>query len=99
MCIRDRLQPILELLRGWIRDYGIRVNSYMSFKSWTRRYHGSGSAMAPFTDGQPRQSWEQCPAKYCAQLFEEKIWKCAPLAYLKMQDAKYHLSESWTPYL
>jgi hypothetical protein len=95
----EKLRPILELLRSWVRDYGIRVEFYQSFKNWTRRYQGSGNTMEPFRDGQPRQSWEHCPAKYCPQLFEGKIWKCAPLAYLKLQDAKYRLSDSWKPYL
>jgi Radical SAM superfamily/4Fe-4S single cluster domain len=95
----EKLRPIVELLGGWVRDYGIRVEFFKSFKRWTRRYHGFGSAMEPFKDGQPRQSWEHCPAKYCPQLFEGKIWKCAPLAYLKLQNAKYQLSDSWKPYL
>lgn len=96
---REKLQPIMDLLRSWVRDYGIRVRVYQSFKTWTRRYLGRGNAMEPFQDAQPRQSWEHCPAKYCPQLFEEEIWKCAPLAYLKLQDVKYHLSSSWKPYL
>jgi hypothetical protein len=95
----EKLRPILDLLRSWIRDYGIRVQFYQSFKNWTRRYQGIGNAMEPFKDGQPRQSWEHCPAKYCPHLFEGKIWKCPQLAYLKLQDAKYRLSDSWKPYL
>ncbi len=55
--------------------------------------------MQPFADGKPRQSWSHCPAKTCPQIFEGRIWKCAPLAYLRMQDAKYRLSSSWAPYL
>jgi hypothetical protein len=94
---QEKLQPILELLRGWQRDYGIRVQYFESFKGWSHRYKGTGSAMEPFKDGQPRQSWENCQS--CPQLFEGKIWKCASLAYLKLQDDKYHLSDSWKPYL
>jgi hypothetical protein len=55
--------------------------------------------MEPFDDRQPRLSWENCTAKNCYQLFEGRIWKCAPLAYLKLQEAKYALSEQWRPYL
>lgn len=95
----EKLQPVMMLLKNWVRNYRIRVNIYLSFKHWTRVYQGSGSAMEPFQDGQPRQSWERCPAKSYPQLFEGKIWKCAPLAYLKLQDAKYRLSDSWQPYL
>jgi hypothetical protein len=54
--------------------------------------------MEPFDDRQPRESWANCPAR-CPQLFEGRIWKCAPLAYLGMQDRKYGLSEAWRPYL
>jgi hypothetical protein len=95
----ERLQPIMNLVADWVRDFGIRVEFYESFKYWTRRYHGSGSTMEPFADSQPRQSWERCPAKTCPQIFEGKIWKCAPLAYLKLQAAKYRLSDAWAPYL
>src|SRR5437868_9956404 len=55
--------------------------------------------MLPFEDEQPRRSWEICPARLCKQLHDGKLWKCAPLAYLGMQKAKYGLSEKWDPYL
>jgi hypothetical protein len=32
-------------------------------------------------------------------LFEGRIYKCAPLAYLKMQKAKYGISPKWDFYL
>ena len=96
---REKLQPVLDLLEQWVQQYGIRVSYYESYKNWTRRYKGFGAGIEPYADGQPRLSWEQCPARHCRQLFEGKIWKCGPLAYLKLQDAKYHLSELWQPYL
>ncbi|MEN8131037.1 MAG: radical SAM protein [Pseudomonadota bacterium] len=95
----EKLRSNLDLLMRWIRQYGICVTYSESFKQWTRRYKGFGSKMKPFADGQPRRSWEKCRAKYCPQLFEEKIWKCGPLAYLKLQDATYQLSDEWIPYL
>ncbi len=95
----DFLRPAHDLLKKWVREYGIRALTRNSFANWTRRYKGIGSAMEPYEDLQPRRSWEQCPAKEAAQLFEGKIWKCGPLAYLKLHDAKYHLSEKWEPYL
>ena len=95
----EKLKPVLALLNEWRKQHEIRVTLYLSSKSWTRRYHGFGSEMEPFQDNQPRKSWEHCGARTCAQLFEGAIWKCAPLAYLGMQDAKYKLSESWVPYL
>ncbi len=93
------LQPNYELLEGWVREYGIRAFRYDSFDDWRRTYVGAGAQMLPYEDGRPRESWERCKARYCPQLFEARIWKCAPLAYLPMQHAKYGLSQKWAPYL
>jgi hypothetical protein len=95
---RQKLQPALDLLDDWRQELGIRSIQAASYQQWTRRYRGRGADMEPFEDGQPRASWENCPAR-AHQLFEGKIWKCAPLAYLKLQDAKYGLSAKWRPYL
>lgn len=96
---RARMEPVFDLLRSWRRRFGIRIVLTHSYANWTRRYKGFGSAMAPYEDGRPRQSWEHCPAKYCRQLMADGIAKCGPLAYLKMQDEKFRLSEKWRPYL
>jgi hypothetical protein len=95
----ERLRPVLELVSAWRRDHGIEVRALGSARNWTRRYHGFGKEMMPFDDGEPRSSWEACPAKYCRQLFEGKMWKCSPIAYLPMQHAKFGLSDAWQPYL
>jgi hypothetical protein len=95
-----RLQPARDLLADWQRDHGIRVEIWESHAGWTARYRGRGAAMLPFEDGRPQDSWAICPAKWCKQLHDGKIWKCAPLAYLGMQKARYpQLSEQWDPYL
>lgn len=96
---RERLKPIFDLLAAWQQDHGITVDIRESHGNWTRRYHGFGPTMLPYQDGLPRRSWEICPAKYCKQLFQGRLWKCAPLAYLQLQKAKYDLSEKWDPYL
>lgn len=96
---RDKVAPALALVDRWRAEHGIRVVVYRSSEHWTRRYHGQGAAMQPFADGQPRQSWEQCSARFCPQLFEGRIWKCAPLAYLPMQHARFGLGAAWAPYL
>ena len=44
----EKLQPVLEMLSRWTREYGIRVVYYEAYKNWTRRYKGYGSAMEPF---------------------------------------------------
>jgi hypothetical protein len=96
---QEQLKPVLALLEAWRREHGIYVQIRPSDKNWTRRYEGFGDAMLPFEDGDPRASWEICPARECKQLHAGQIWKCAPLAYLPMQKAKYRLSDKWDPYL
>ncbi|RWD59564.1 MAG: radical SAM protein [Mesorhizobium sp.] len=96
---QERLKPVFALLEEWRRDHGVVAKIRPASKNWTRRYEGFGDAMSPFEDGDPRKSWEICPARYCKQLLDGQIWKCAPLAYLPMQKAKYRLSEKWDRYL
>lgn len=95
----EKLKPIQALLKDWHSRHPFNLRVFPSEKVWTRRYLGSGKEMKPFSDANPRQSWSVCRARDCKQLFEGKIWKCGPLAYLGMQDAKYGLSERWKPYL
>ena len=96
---RERLQPILDLVRAWQVEFGIHVDTIESHRHWTRRYQGYGDSMRPFADGDARKSWEICPAKYCKQLYLGRLWKCAPLAYLGLQRDKYELSPEWDRYL
>jgi hypothetical protein len=96
---REHLQPIFELISRWQRDFGVQIDVDQAFANWTQRYRGFGATMEPFEDAAPRASWEICPARICRQLFEGKIYKCAPLAYLKMQKTKYDLSPKWDFYL
>lgn len=94
-----RIAPARELLAAWQREFGIDVEIQPSHTYWTRRYHGFGSAMMPFADGDRRRSWEICPARYCKQLHDGRLWKCGPLAYLGLQHQRYALAEAWRPYL
>ena len=96
---QQRLAPVLRLLERWQNRWGIAVEYYWSHLQWTRRYHGVGAAMAPFADGEPRQSWENCPSKTSMQLYQGMLWKCPPLAYLPLQNAVHGLSAEWQPYL
>jgi hypothetical protein len=96
---RGRLEPVIALVESWIGDYGIDVRYVHSHERWTRRYKGFGAAMKPFEDRDPKRSWKSCPARRCPQIHEGALWKCAPLAFLPMQDRKYGLSDKWAPYL
>lgn len=95
----NRIQPNLDLAKSWRNLYGIQIEIRDSFSVWTERYQGFGSSMEPFKNNNPRKSWEICPARDCKQLHQGLIYKCGPLAYLGMQDAKFGLSQSWAPYL
>jgi hypothetical protein len=96
---RERVRPVRELVADWVARYGIAVQHYEAYQYWSLRYHGFGAAMRPFDDRSPRTSWENCRARSFTQLQDGMLWKCAPLAYLPMQHAKYGLSQEWDPYL
>lgn len=92
---------ILETVEDW-HDIKVTLkNSTDDEKArpWTRKYFGFGSTLTPFQDNNPRRSWELCHAKYCLTLFEGRLWKCPPLAYLKIIANKYDLKPEWNPYL
>lgn len=95
---RARIAPILALARDWRDRLGVDVRFNDSFRHWTRRYLGRGTAMQPFADGNPRKSWEICPARICPQILDGRIYKCALLAYLPMQDARHGLGAAWAPW-
>jgi len=96
---QEKIWPVRELVSRWERAYGTLGQYSESYRNWTRRYRGHGDAMEPFEDNRPRDSWLVCPAKWCKQLHEGRLWKCAPLAYLPMQALKYRMSEWWNQYL
>ena len=96
---RARIQPNIDLLMAWRERFGIAVEVWDAVDRWTRRYHGSGTEMRPFEDADPRASWDHCAAKRCKQLFEGDLWKCPPVAYLRLQQRKHRLDAAWDPYL
>lgn len=93
-----KMEPIQRLMDNWMmRD--VEVHWKDSVSNWTRRYHGFGDSMMPFEDNDPQSSWNICKGKWCVQLFRSKLWKCAPLAYLNLQNEKYDLDSVWDEYL
>lgn len=95
----ERLDPVRQLVDNWQDRYAITVHWRKSESHWTRRYHGWGPTTKPFTDEVPRKSWENCPARWCVQLHEGKLWKCPPIAYLPMQKERHGIGEEWDRYL
>jgi hypothetical protein len=95
----DKVKPSLALALEWRERYGIEVSFRAAAARWRRTYKGSGAGMEPFDDGDARASWENCPGRHCLQVYEGNLYKCAPLAYLGMQHAKFELSRAWERYL
>jgi hypothetical protein len=63
-------------------------------------YKGYGDNMMPFEDQDPETSWNNCIAgQDCFQLLDGNIYKCAPLAYLPLQQKQFNLSSKWDHYL
>lgn len=81
-----------KLERGidWLIEKNLSFNvDSGALSGWYRGYLGHGNDARPFDDGKPRQSWEVCHAKYCMQLFDGRIWKCAPVAYWDLFSKKF----------
>jgi hypothetical protein len=95
----EKLKPSVALALEWRRKFGVEISFRAAAARWRQTYRGSGDEMEPFVDGDARASWENCPGRHCLQIFEGQLYKCAAVAYLGMQHAKYGLSSSWEPYL
>jgi hypothetical protein len=96
----DRRADVIELVKSWGHDgVPVTIFDYSINKDWRKFYRNHGSAMEPFEDEQPRQSWEKCNAKNYYQLFDGRIWKCANIAYLILAKRALNISEKWDKYL
>ncbi len=96
-----KIDPIREGLRKHREETGVDLMESDETEVWTRTYTGVGYSMKPYKDNAPRESWTHCNAKYCMQLHDNRLWKCAPVAYLRMQLEKFDLTTDpdWLPYL
>ena len=91
----------IKVLRAWIERWGadwLEINDHRVFK---RYYRGLGANIKPFTDGNPVASWQNCFARTCLNIFDNRLWKCPQVLFIKDMAAKYALSENpeWQPYL
>jgi hypothetical protein len=74
---------------------------------WRKQYKGHGVTMRPYEDNEPRKSWEICQCSWAnggvqnVQLYENTLWKCPPITYLKGVLTKFglHTHPKWKPYL
>lgn len=68
-------------------------------EKWTQRYLVHANQIQPFSDGNPRKSWEVCTAKMNLQLFEGKLWKCPIITYFRLLPAEKRAHPDWDKYL
>jgi len=78
-----RFAPIRELVGEWERNYGVNLHMVEADRYWSRRYEADDESIR-FYDSDARKAWRSCVSKYCTQLYDGKLWKCAPVAYFKM---------------
>lgn len=97
---RQKAAEIARLVDEWRARHRFAVYVEESARRWTRRYKGFGPDVMPYSDGDPRSSWEHCACRSCRQLFRGKLWKCSTIAYLQLQKETHPgISPAWDPYL
>jgi sulfatase maturation enzyme AslB (radical SAM superfamily) len=92
-----QIEPIKDLVSGWVSKFKINVVWRKDHKNWLRVYNGYGPDIMPFEDNDPEKSYEVCGQKVCRVLHNGCIWKCPRLAYL--HTYKFKLHSSWDYYL
>lgn len=85
-----RFNDIEMRIQEWQKQ-GLRAHIRNSVDNWSQRYHEEAGKLTPYQDGDPRQSYKICRAKNCKQLFQQRLWKCPPVAYIKLLD----VDEQW----
>jgi hypothetical protein len=86
----QRFNQIENRINEW-RNKGLQAEIRNSVDSWSQRYHEENGKITPYQDGDPKQSYKICRAKYCKQLFNQRLWKCPPVTYIKLMD----VDEQW----
>lgn len=100
----EKMSKAYRQLIKWRQLYpSFRWNSELSLNNWVQLYQGGPDihSMRPFTDNNQQESWNNCRNKKCVQLYDGKLWKCPPIAYLQLLKQKYKgtMSSTWDRYL
>lgn len=90
-----KLQPNIYLMERLSKEFGFTLHIGDGTTGWSRRYLGEPGAILPFTENNPRASWQACSAKHYPQLYDGKLWKCAPMSYLNLTP---NLHPAWDAY-
>ncbi len=95
-----KVAEIHKLLNAWQQSHKFYLNVRNSTNHWRRVYKLSGKDMKPLMDNDQKAAWAICPGRTCKQLFEGKLWKCPPVAYIRMMHTKYGIdTEAWKSWL
>ena len=88
---RSRLQRALDCVAREEAKRQLRVDLRNSIDGWYRPYRGSGREMLPYDDGNPGASWNACSARHCVTLRDNALWKCPPVAHLRVIAPRFGL--------
>mgnify|MGYP000874632675 FL=1 len=97
-----RVAEILMLLLEWRERKRFSLHVRRSYSRWRRLYRSAGADLRPVADGDAEAAWEACGSRDCLQIHEGKLWKCPPVAYLRLTAEKYSIDRtawgSWLDY-
>ena len=89
-----KFEPVRELCKDWKERYKLDIRITPAERRWSRRYNYSKGKIE-FLDGEPRAAWEACEGKKCKQIYDGKLWKCAPIAYFGLAAERNYIDERW----
>lgn len=94
----DRLRDIYPELRR-LMSLGVRVG-IADYREFFRTYRGVGKYMRPHNHN-PSESWRDCSAKNCLNIYNSRLWKCQTISQLRKPLEKFSLLDhsDWKPYL
>ena len=93
----ESMRPVIAHLKTF-KDIDVSFGDYRRF---TRLYRGLGSSMLPYEDNNPVESWKNCLANTCKNIWGGRLWKCPPIMGLKGALTHFGIENApeWAPYL
>ena len=93
-------KEVSDIVQKWQKE-GVDLTVYNPADEghWHYFYKVTPEGIAPCNDNDITSSWKHCTAKKYFQLYQGKIWKCAPVAYLHLMEKQFADQTDWQPYL
>jgi hypothetical protein len=97
----DKFEPAVAQAQQMAERHGVNLIVREGYYAFYRTYQGEGPSMRPFQEGKPEESWSVCANRFCTSLYQGRLWKCPPIAFLELVLKKFGLENhpDWTPYL